>query len=46
MEFIAAILLIFITVSVLIVSFFYLIKFIGLQKKFDNFIYFVGDKIL
>jgi len=46
MEFIAAILLIFIIVSIGIVSFFYMIKFIGLDKKFDNFLYFIGNKIL
>ena len=46
MEFLATILLIFIIVSVGIVSFFSLIKFLGLEKKFDNFLYFVGEKIL
>jgi hypothetical protein len=46
MEFIAAILLIFIIVSVVIVSFFGLIKFIGLEKRMDQLIYFIGKKIL
>jgi hypothetical protein len=46
MEFIAAILLIFIIVSLCIVSFFGLIKFIGLEKRMDQFIYFIGNKIL
>ena len=46
MEFIASILLIFIVVSIGIVSFFGLIKFIGLEERMDKLIYFIGNKIL